>query len=86
MKTQLGLDLAEHIDGAALAEIASWCEGSAKQLFDTAKDHWQTNRTIHRELLDDADDFKQAAYYMRRVTGYVRPLPVPAPLTIEESV
>lgn len=82
MKTQLGLDLAEHISGSALAEIASWCEGAADMLWNAAKaPAVKTVSPEFRELCDDRDDFRQAAYYMRRVAGYVRPLPVAAPLS-----
>lgn len=81
MKTQLGLDLAEHISGSALEEIASWCEGAADMLWQAARAPTiRCTSPEYRELCDDRDDFRQAAYYMRRVTGYVRPLPIAAPL------
>ena len=74
MRTQTGQQMAETFSAESLDQIATAMEDYATQL----KDVWRRARERRElNLADDAwsdmDSFRQAAYHLRIIGGYVRP-------------
>lgn len=70
MKTDIGHGFAMAMNASAIDQMAGWAETAAENLEGCARDrHFDGKLQEAKKYLDDADTFKQFAYYARLIGG-----------------